>query len=169
LDYTLSMTEIKIRPLVPEDQGWIISLLTDEWGSPMTVRRGQVDDASQLPGFTAVQQGENVGLVTFQIWGSACEIVTLNSWRQNLGVGTALIEAVKREALKAGCIRLWLITTNDNLPALGFYQKRGFHLVAVHPKALEKSRQIKPSIPEFGLGGIPLRDELELEILLTEK
>jgi len=163
------MTEIEIRPLMPEDLGWIIPLLSDEWGSPMVVRRGQVDDASQLPGFAAVQQGKNVGLVSFQIRGDACEIVTLNSWRQNLGVGTTLIEAVKQEALRAGCTRLWLITTNDNLPALGFYQKRGFRLVAVYPKALEKSRQIKPSIPEIGLGGIPLRDELELEILLIEK
>ena len=160
------MTEIKIRPLVPEDQGWIISLLTDEWGSPMTVRRGQVDDASQLPGFTAVQQGENVGLVTFQIWGSACEIVTLNSWRQNLGVGTALIEAVKQEAFKAGCTRLWLITTNDNLPALGFYQKRGFHLAAVHRDAVQRSRQFKPEIPMIGIDGIPIQDEIEFEMQL---
>jgi hypothetical protein len=61
-----------------------------------------------------------------------------------------------------------LITTNDNLHALGFYQKRGFRLVAVHSNALAASRKIKPSIPDFGMHGIPLRDEIELEILLTD-
>ncbi len=77
-----------------------------------------------------------------------------------------LIEAVKQAAVSAGCRRLWLITTNDNLHALRFYQKRGFRLVAVYPNALEESRRLKPEIPLVGLDGIPLRDELELELAL---
>jgi RimJ/RimL family protein N-acetyltransferase len=78
----------------------------------------------------------------------------------------ALIEAVKNTARAAKCKRLWLITTNDNLNALRFYQKRGFVLVAVHRNALEISRQLKPEIPLFGADGIPLRDEIELEMIL---
>ena len=72
----------------------------------------------------------------------------------------------RQAAREAGCGRVWLITTNDNLRALRFYQRRGFRLVAVHPDALERSRELKPSIPEIGLDGIPLRDELELELTL---
>jgi len=53
------------------------------------------------------------------------------------------------------------------LNALGFYQKRGFELVAVHRGAVNESRKIKPSIPLVGMNGIPLRDEIELEIKLT--
>ena len=157
---------IKIRAITPEDQNWIAELLTEHWGAHLVVSRGQTHDASKLPGFVALLDGENVGLVTYQIEKEACELVTLDSWRENLGVGSALIEAVKRIALAAGCRRLWLITTNDNLHALGFYQKRGFHLVAVHANALAESRKIKPSIPEIGTHGIPLRDEIELQILL---
>ena len=71
-----------------------------------------------------------------------------------------------RSPATAGCRRVWLITTNDNLRALRFYQRRGFRLVAVHPNALARSRELKPSIPEIGLDGIPLRDELELELTL---
>jgi ribosomal protein S18 acetylase RimI-like enzyme len=59
-----------------------------------------------------------------------------------------------------------LITTNDNLHALGFYQKQGFHLVGEYPNAIVKSRKIKPSIQEIGVNSIPLRDEIELQILL---
>ena len=80
---------------------------------------------------------------------------------------SAEIEAVKEVACKAGCRRLWLITTNDNLNALRFYQKRGFALVAVHRNALEISRKFKPEIPLIGADGIPLRDEIELEMILS--
>jgi len=61
---------------------------------------------------------------------------------------------------------MWLITTNDNTRALRFYQKRGFHLVAVYPNSLNESRRLKPQIPIIGIDGIPLRDEIELEITL---
>ncbi len=107
-----------------------------------------------------------MGLVTYNITGVSCEIVTINSARPSSGVGTALIEAVKNVALQSGCKRIWLITTNDNMNALRFYQKRGFVLVAVHKNALEVSRRLKPEISLIGNDGIPLRDEIELEMIL---
>jgi ribosomal protein S18 acetylase RimI-like enzyme len=158
--------DIKIRPITSDDQQWIAKTLADNWGSFLVISRGQTHDASNLPGFVAFHDSKKVGLATYRIDGSNCELVTLDSWRENIGVGTILIEAVKRVALNAGCSRLWLITTNDNLHALGFYQKRGFNLVAVYPDALAESRKIKPAIPEIGMNNIPLRDEIELQILL---
>ena len=80
------------------------------------------------------------------------------------GIGTALLEAVKEVAVTLECQRMWLITTNDNLPALRFYQKRGFTRVQVYPNAVERSRQLKPDIPLAGQHGIPIRDEIELEL-----
>ncbi|WP_173918162.1 N-acetyltransferase [Halobacillus sp. Marseille-Q1614] len=64
---------------------------------------------------------------------------------ENAGVGTALIEKVKEHC--GDCQRVWLITTNDNLNALKFYQKRGFQLRFIHRNAVEKAREIKPEIP----------------------
>jgi GNAT superfamily N-acetyltransferase len=119
-----------------------------------------------LPGFIAWQVGERIGLVTYHLEVDGCEIVTLDSQRPGIGVGTALIEAVRRVAQEAACHRLRVITTNDNLEALRFYQKRGFRLVAVHPRAMEASRRLKPEIPLIGQHGIPLRDEIELEMPL---
>ncbi len=121
-----------------------------------------------LPGFVALYESEKVGLVTYNITGASCEIVTIDSIRPSSGVGSALIEAVKDIAIKSGCERLWLITTNDNMNALRFYQKRGFVLVAVHRNALEVSRKLKPEIPMIGDHGIPLRDEIELEMMLDD-
>lgn len=159
--------DTQIRPITQEDQAWITRKLTENWGTPLIISRGKSNDASKLPGFVAFVNGTQVGLVTYRIEDQECELVTLDSWQEKIGVGTILVEAVKEEAQKVGCSRLWLITTNDNLHALKFYQKRGFHLIAVHPNAIAESREIKPTIPEIGMYGIPLRDEVELQILLN--
>ena len=116
----------------------------------------------------AVRVGERVGLITYHIEQESCEIVTLNSVQGSMGVGTALIDVVRYVARYSGCRRLWLVTTNDNLNALRFYQKRGFVLVAVHRNALEVSRKLKPEIPLVGMDGIPLRDEIELEMIVDD-
>ena len=106
-----------------------------------------------------------IGFACYHIEGDACELVTLDSMHEGIGVGSALITAVAAAAQSAGCKRLWLITTNDNLHALGFYQKRGFALVAVYRNAMQVTRQLKPMLPLIGNNGIPLRDEIELECI----
>ena len=106
------------------------------------------------------------GVITFIIRGEEYEITSLDSLKEGKGVGTALIEEVIREAKEKNCRRVFLITTNDNLHALGFYQRRRFELVAIRRGAMNDSRKIKPSIPLIGMNNIPLRDEIELEILI---
>jgi len=162
------MPNMLIRPLTTADREWISQFMLEHWGSNKVVSRGVVYYPQDLPGFVALHENEKVGLVTYNITGTSCEIVTINSIRPSSGVGTVLIEAVKDTAMKSGCKRLWLITTNDNLNALRFYQKRGFMLVAVHRNALELSRTLKPGIPLIGRDGIPLRDEIELELILGD-
>jgi ribosomal protein S18 acetylase RimI-like enzyme len=105
-------------------------------------------------------------LITYRVEGDVCEIITLNSLVEGRGIGTALVQAVREAAVEAGCRRLWLITTNDNLTALRFWQKRGFSLVRVYRNAVTDSRRLKPEIPLTGEHGIPIRDEIELEIIL---
>jgi GNAT superfamily N-acetyltransferase len=157
-----------IRPLNSDDSDWIARFMVEHWGSETVIAHDTTYHPADLPGFAAIQKNEVVGLVTYHIEGKQCEIVTIDSLKSNRGIGTALIEAVKDVALAAaGCNRLWLITTNDNLHALRFYQKRGFALVAVHRNAVAESRKLKPEIPLTGNEGIPLRDELELEMMLV--
>lgn len=154
-----------LRPLTQNDTDWAARFIVEHWGAEFVIAHGQIYHPARLAGFAAEQEGEVVGLVTCAIVGDACEIVTLDSLRPSQGIGSALIEAVKTAARQAGCLRLWLITTNDNLNALRFYQKRGFELVAVHRNAIEASRRLKP-IPLVGEHGIPIRDEIELEMAL---
>jgi RimJ/RimL family protein N-acetyltransferase len=90
------------------------------------------------------------------------EIATINALSRHQGIGTMLIEAVRAEAKRLGCHHVTLTTTNDNIGALRFYQRRGFRLAAVRPGAVDRARQRKPEIPRTGDFGIPLRDEIDL-------
>lgn len=134
------------------------------WDAEIVVAHGVIYRPAALPGFLAEAAGAPVGLLTYHIAGEACEIVTLDSLRPGCGIGTALIAAAAAVARQAGCRRLWLITTNDNVHALRFYQKRGFRLAALHRDAVAVSRALKPEIPLIGMDGIPIRDEIELEM-----
>lgn len=145
---------------------WAKSLLEREWGGLPIVSRGRAHLAHLLPGYVVLIEDEPVGLATYRLDQGECELVSLNSSRPNIGVGTALLRAVINRAKMCGCSRVWLITTNDNLPGLRFYQRRGFYLVALYPQALDVTRKMKPSIPKTGIDGIPIRDEIELEMTL---
>lgn len=159
--------QLQIKPITEFDRPWMQELLQTFWGSTRVVSRGRLHQADQQPGFVAELWGQKVGLVTYQLEGDQAEIVTLASLVERQGAGTALVEAVRQAAQRAGCRRLWLITTNDNLSALRFYQRRGFVLVQLHPNAVAQSRRLKAEIPRVGQYGIPIRDEIELELLLT--
>ena len=104
------------------------------------------------------------GLVTYVVGAEGCEIISLDALKEGGGIGTALLQAVAREAERRGCDRLFLSTTNDNLHALGFYQRRGFELVGIRRGAVTEARKRKPRIPLIGDDDIPVRDEIELEI-----
>jgi ribosomal protein S18 acetylase RimI-like enzyme len=162
------MNMIEVRAITPADRLWVAGLLEEHWGSTRIVSRGKVHQGDELPGFIAMRNGARVGLVTYRIDGSACEIVTLNSLTEGVGVGSALINAVKKAAGDEKCRRLWLVTTNDNTPAQRFYHKCGFTVAAIHRNAIQHARTLKPEIPAVGLNGIPIQDEVELESPLTQ-
>lgn len=157
---------MKTTPITDADRAWLADQLEQEWGSTVMVSRGVLHQPAQLPGFILFDDDQPVGFITYHIANGACEVVTINALKSGLGIGSQLITAVKEEAHANNCHRLWLITTNDNIDALRFYQKRGFTMAALHRNAIVESRKLKPSIPEIGNYGIPIRDEIEFEINL---
>lgn len=142
----------------------IIEFLRLHWGSQKVVISSGVFDCSTLDGFAIInEEDEIIGLVTYIIKDKECEIISLDSIKEGKGIGTALIQEVESVALQNKCELVKLITTNDNLLALKFYQKRGFVLSKIHKNAVQRARELKPEIPLIGNDGIPLRDEIELE------
>ena len=159
-------SSIQLRPLVEDDRAWVRPFVESRWGSSVVVSRGRPHEVAALPGFALFRNGEPAGLVTYQTADGECDIVTLDSLEEGRGVGSSLLHAVREQASAAGCRRVWLLTTNDNTPALRFYQRRGFVLAALHRDAVAAARQLKPEIPVEGEDGIPIRDEIELELPL---
>jgi len=192
----MTEADFVVRPLQREDREWVAHFLDEHWGTTQIVSRGRATYGHLLPGFVAERplpletletyeeaepaagvdddeteenpavKMEKVGLLTYNIEGQECEITTLNSLIEGVGIGTALVDELIKAAKESGINRLWLVTTNDNLPALKFWQKHAFKLVTVHRNAIQEARRLKPQIPITGYEGIPIRDELELEYIV---
>ncbi len=108
-----------------------------------------------------------VGLVTFVAQGDSILLITHNSTEPGAGIGASLVLKVIDEARKRNARRIWLTTTNDNLKSIGFYQRLGFRMVAIHRDAVVGGRRsLKPELPEFGVNGLPIFDEIEMELIL---
>ncbi len=159
----------KVRCLAVDDLPRLRQFWIEHWGGEEMITRGNVYRPEQLDGFVVEDDNEWIGLLTFVIQDHECEITSLDSLREEQGIGSTLINKAIQEAHVRQCRRLFLITTNDNLNALGFYQKRGFEMVIIHRGAVNESRMIKPGIPLIGMNNIPLRDEIELEMSLRGK
>jgi len=153
---------LNYREIEEKNRQKVLELVKKRWGSDLIVTRGKKHYIRNLKGFFIQDEKEIKGLITYNIDGRHCEIVSLDSFQENIGIGERLIRLVENEAKQAGCKRLWLITTNDNTRALRFYQKRGFVIEKVHLNAIKESRKIKPQIPEFGFDNISILHEIEL-------
>lgn len=156
---------MNLRAGYPADRPAVAVFLAKR-GSARVARRNQLVDPLDHPVLLAEddQNGQLLGVLTYVVDRGQCEVLTLHAEQQWRGVGTALLQLVEQLATEQGCRRLWLITTNDNVDALRFYQRRGFRLAALHRGAVDDCRaRLKPEIPTVGDYGIPLRDELELD------
>jgi N-acetylglutamate synthase-like GNAT family acetyltransferase len=155
--------DVAIRRIEDADRPWVLEVARG-WGADFVVTRGRKVYPAEIEGFAAFNEsGEKLGLLTFEIRDDQCEVVTLDAFTRFNGIGTALLERIEREAADRGCRRVWLITTNDNVEAIRFYQRREYVMADIHVNAIETSRRLKPSIPLVGSFGIPIRDEIEFE------
>ncbi len=148
-----------VREATDADRPTLQGLLSER-NAAVVARLGRIENALEHPALIAeTDDGALAGVLSYITDGDECEILTLHAATPGTGAGTALIQAVESKAR-----RLWVLTTNDNVDALRFYQRRGFRLKELHAGAVDESRRLlKPEIPETGEYGIPLRDEIVLE------
>jgi len=140
-----------------------VSGIIKNWGSDILVTKGKIYKAEDLDGVLVYENEKIIGLGLYYIKDNECEIVLLETFIQNKGIGTKIINKIKEIAKTKKCKRILLITSNENINALRFYQKRGFHFSKIYINAMEKSRKIKPEIPKEE-NGIEIRDEIEFEM-----
>jgi len=161
------MAEVEILPADAVPSPELYAFLRAAWGTDVVVAHGERIAPAKLPGLVVLSAGRIVGHVSFRIVGNVCEVTSIAADPPRTGIGSRLMDEVIGEARGSGCRSVWLTTTNDNLDALRFYQRRGFRLVALRSGAVDVARrQLKPEIPELGLYGIAMRDELDLALTL---
>ena len=146
-----------------EDREDVGEFIERHWGSRMVMSRGKVFYPEREQGFLERRDGKIVGLLTYHI-NAGMEILTLNSELEGEGIGSSLMLNAIERARQQGCGRIWLTTTNDRLRVVGFYQRLGFRMIAVHVGVVDEARKVKPQIPLVGERGIPIHDEIVMEL-----
>jgi GNAT superfamily N-acetyltransferase len=124
-------------------------------------------DLRDLPCLIALSEEQEIlGYCYYRFSNNECEIMAIESIVQNIGIGSALINAVTKIADDENCKRVYVQTTNDNCHAFRFYQRRGFTICAVRLNELDYSRKLIPAIPLIGDDNIPALHEIEFEFVL---
>ena len=157
---------LKIRPAASADNKWLEELMNRDWGGLPLVIRGKKFYPSQLDGIIAENENGIAGFLFYEVRDKDCEIIVFEVFDKFKGTGTSILDNLKEVAKDKKCQRIYLMTTNDHLDALRFYQKRGFHICGIHIDSVKDSRKIKPTIGMTGDHDIPVRDEIDLEFLL---
>lgn len=140
------------------------AFIKQHWYTTTMIIRGKEIDMTKVDGFY-FRDGETIiGLITYIVYNNILEIISLDSLRENQGIGNELVETVIHEAKERNLQKIVVITTNDNINAIRFYQKRGFDMVHLFRNAMDISRKLKPEIPLVGENSIPLRHEIEFEL-----
>lgn len=148
------------------DREEVAAFIEQHWHSRLVMSHGQEFYPHQEEGFLERRDGKLVGLLTYYIDGTGMEILTLNATLEGAGIASSLMLPAIERARERGCQRVMLTTTNDNLRAIGFYQRLGFRLVAINIGVVDEARKIKPQIPETGERGIPIHDEIVMELTI---
>lgn len=148
------------------DRTLVDEFIRQQWYTTTMIIRGKEVDMTQTEGFYVKEQEDIIGLITYLVSDDVLEVTSLNSLRENQGIGSKLVDAVIREAKDRKLKKILVVTTNDNINAIKFYQKRGFDMARLYHNALDISRKIKPEIPLIGDHSIPLRHEIEFELLI---
>lgn len=157
---------MNIQAITERNRERVTALIEREWYTTEMILRGKVIDMTAVDGLFVEDDGEIIALITYLFYDEVMEITSLDSFREKQGLGTQLLNGAVETARQHGCRKIVLITTNDNIHAIRFYQKRGFDMARLYRNALDVSRRMKPEIPLIGEDGIPLRHEIEFEMLL---
>jgi ribosomal protein S18 acetylase RimI-like enzyme len=131
------------------------------WGEKEQLTFDRKFIVADLPTYIAKARKNVIGFVSFAEMRDAIIIVTLGilPTYQNAGVGKGLIEKVEAEAKKFRKKKLLVSTSNDDLPALAFYQSLGFQIYEAKPNVIAE----KHGAVLKGIGGLPIRDEIRLQ------
>src|SRR6185436_1925346 len=108
------------------DRSWLEERISGGYGAGhLQARRGELIDVLLGDGVVAENHDGPIGVV---LWrpdaDGSTELTYLWAFAPGLGIGSALVRRMLEEVSPP----IWLVTTNDNVNALRFYQRLGFRL-----------------------------------------
>ena len=162
----VKLPPVIVRPSDEKDRAAVVDLFERDFGYTSIVSFGEEVRVEQEPALIAWMKGELAGALVYRLLPDALVILALATdpmWQRS-GVGGHLVAEAEAVARGRGLKKVRVSTTNDNLPALYFYQRRHYHLIGVVPGGM--IGHVRESDSK-GFGGIPLRDELRLERTLA--
>ncbi|MGC9345691.1 MAG: GNAT family N-acetyltransferase, partial [Candidatus Bathyarchaeales archaeon] len=108
------------------------------WGEQEQLTFDRKFMVAELPAYVAKVENNIIGLISFSEVNEAVIIVALGvlPQYQGFGVGRSLIGQVEAEAKKMQKKELLVSTSNDDLPALAFYQSLEFQIYEVKPNVI---------------------------------
>ncbi len=155
---------MRIREAVAADFDWIHEH-AEAIGGRQVVSQGVLHTLAEHPGLVAEEDSQPIGYAIYREEARACELLAIQVITQWRGYGSALLDALEDRCRGRGLESIRLSTTNDNLPALRFYQRRGYRLEALHPGEFANVLRLKGLDPDHevtGIDGVPIRDEIVL-------
>ena len=161
----IELPPVLVREATDADRLVARALFDRDFGRTRIVAFGEVMDLDQIPALVAIMHDEPGGALAYRLLGDALHLVALATdpmWQRS-GVGGHLVAEAELLARRLALKRLVVATTNDNLPALYFYQRRGYRLTDLVPdNVVAHTHRQQP-----GFAGIPVRDEIRLEKRLS--
>jgi ribosomal protein S18 acetylase RimI-like enzyme len=157
----LELPPVMVREATDSDRAAARELFQRDFGRTRIVAFGEVMDIDAMPALVAVLRTEPSGALAYRLLGDSLHIVALATdpmWQRS-GVGGYLIAEAELLARRLRLKRVVISTTNDNLPALHFYQRRGYVLTELVANSVVAHTHQEIA----GFGGIPVRDEIRLE------
>ncbi|SFT04020.1 Acetyltransferase (GNAT) family protein [Paenibacillus sp. BC26] len=151
-----------LSPATSEDRDWLKALWVNEYGGDFVISRGKEHNLRDVEAFIAWRDGVRVGAASYRLTNGECELTNIHAIIRGKGIERKMLTFVEEIAKQAGSHHIWLVTTNDNVDAMRFYQRLGYRIIAVHPGAIDEVRKRKPAVPLVGFYGIPMLDEIEL-------
>lgn len=159
------MSEDDLILRVVEDKSELLAVMLAAWGSHKMMIDLHTYDVAEIDALGLyTPEGKTAALASWTLRGETAYLCALHSLRPGEGVAIRMLDAVKDAAKAAGATKLKAMLTNDNMPGLTFYQRRGFRLSGLYPEAIDHYRSVIPTIIKTGYRDIPIHDALELEI-----
>lgn len=156
------MPLVLVREPSEADRRSALELFAREFGGRPLVADGaavSLDDVSLL---VAETDGGITGALAWRGVERGVHVVAMATdpmWQRS-GVGGQLLAEAELLARQQVRPRVIVTMTNDNIPALYFYQRRGYRLASVLAGAV--AAHLSEAQQAAGFAGIPIRDEIQL-------